>query len=157
MSKTITLRATLLVVAGLALGSLAGCGGGSTPSPWAGTYSVDLDKTLAANPGAVLLGGAGKPAETEVLAALQARFAPEAYRLELMADGGFLLVVGEGEPTATLQGRWADEGTSLRLVTALAGGEAPGEGTGTTETVAIESPHLVLAQPDGSKVYLKRR
>ena len=92
-----------------------------------------------------------------MLAALQARFAPEAYRLELMADGGFLLVVGEGEPTATLQGRWADEGTSLRLVTALAGGEAPGEGTGTTETVAIESPHLVLAQPDGSKVYLKRR
>lgn len=152
MTKTSCLA---LLTALVLLGSLPSCGGGTGESPYTGAYQLDLEKTLAANGPGLLLGGSGKPAGEPLLQALAAQFSPDAWRLELLPDGAFLLLVRKGETPTTLSGRWADLGTELRLWTRLVDGQPTGGEEDATETVALEPPHLVLVQGE-SRLYLKR-
>jgi hypothetical protein len=131
----------------LVLGTLVlgGCGG-DAQHPLAGTYVMDVEKTLAVAAEA----GAGKVTARETQAMRQ-DFA--AYVLVLSPEGAFDLRVGEA---LHLEGRWAETDAGVSLATTRAGGEPVADADAAPTDARVEGAWIVLVGPDGRRMYLRR-
>jgi hypothetical protein len=141
----------LLLLASVA----AGCGPGDSYAEGTvvGTYVLDVDRT----PAVAATGGddASRQADEARRARLRAKFGPDAYRIEVLADGTFRTTVAQPDAPFTFSGTWTRTGDGLRLVTTEVDGSAPPADAATVETAAVEPGALVLTE-GGRTVYLRR-
>ena len=140
------LRTAIVALCGLLL--LAGCGGGGASDPLAGTYVLDVEKTLSAS-------GTAKP-DAASLQAIQADFTPDAYRFEL-GDDTFALTVGTASSPLVVEGTWERTAGGLTLTHTDVNGQdaAPEGGAPLTSTARVEGDWIVL-QADGQEIWLRK-
>jgi hypothetical protein len=145
-------NAMRLIPLALALLLLCACGGESPGDhPLAGTYVVDVQKSLAAAP--LTLGKASEGAVAHV----QGQLTASDYVLVLSGDWTFRLTVGSGEDAFTIEGRWGPTANGVTMETQRAQGEPvlPADGGGVPTIATREGDWLVLSS-DGRTVYLSK-
>jgi hypothetical protein len=132
----------------LALASLAvaACGGGGSTDPIVGTYVLDVERSLASAP--------SKPTDAE-MAAVRVDFGPSAYRFDVLADGSFVLTVGNTAAPFVLRGTWERTPTGVNLTTTEVNGQAAGADAGPSLPCRTEGTGLVLTA-DGRDLFLRR-
>jgi hypothetical protein len=131
------LVATAALLALLALLVVAGCGGrGSVPSA-EGTWGVDVAATF----------GPGAPPGADT------RFAPDAFALDLLPGGRFLLRVRQGPDAVEVEGTWSQAGREIDLAGQSADGTPLRPEEQVAERLLLEGEALVFP---GSSVRYRR-
>jgi hypothetical protein len=148
------------VLAWLSLLLMAGCGTSGGPgsevdghmAAVAGTYAVDLDRSIAAIPPSGITPSAAAERDTR----LRTAFAPDAYSLELQPEGTFRMTIRRDPTTHVFTGTSsATEDTVELTVTAVDGEALPSSGR-VLDVLARDGDDLVLTD-GGRTIYLTPR
>lgn len=113
------------------------CGPSSPDGSLVGTYVVDVAETFG-------LLAAASPGDPPAAAGVRARFAADAYGLDLRGDGTFRLTFVAGPDVVMVEGAWAEVPEGVDLVAATVNGAPATPEEQTAERLARRDGDLVF-------------